>query len=64
VIAPEHRKEPPRVRVLAFLDVFDPGSKLAQRNFILGLASDGARVAANAFAVIDDETVSHRALKC
>jgi hypothetical protein len=59
VVAPEYREEPASVRVFALLDVLDPGAKRAKRNFVLGFASYRARVAADAFAMVNNKAVFH-----
>ena len=53
MVASHHREEAARVGVLAFLDVLDPGAKRAERDFVLGLASDCAGVTANALSMVD-----------
>jgi hypothetical protein len=59
VIAPEHGKETASVWILTLLDVLDPGPERAERDFVLGLASDCACVTADAFAMVYDEAVFH-----
>jgi len=59
VIASEHGKESASVGILTLLYVLDPGSESAERNFVLGLASDCASVTADAFAMVYDEAVFH-----
>lgn len=59
VIAPEHGKETASVWILTLLYVLDPGPESAERDFVLGLASDSARVTADAFAMVYDEAVFH-----
>ena len=59
MVAPQHREEPASIRVLALLDIFDPGAKRAERNLVLRLASDRARVTADALAMVYDKTVFH-----
>src|SRR5262245_48607627 len=59
VIAAEHREEASRVWILALLDVLDPGSKGAERDFVFGFAGDRAGVTSDALAVVDDEAVFH-----
>jgi len=44
---------------LAFLDVFDSRAVDSERDVVLFLAGDGARMAADAAVVIDDEAVAH-----
>ncbi len=47
------------IRELTELGVFDRRPEVADRNVVLGLASDGAGVAADAPRLIDDEAVLH-----
>jgi hypothetical protein len=57
MIAPHHGEQTPRIWKRAFFDVFDPCPIHADRNLMLGFASDRASVAANTATIIDDETV-------
>ena len=50
------------IRENTFLYVFDPGAIHSDRHVILCLARDGAGMATNALAIIDDESVFHREL--
>jgi hypothetical protein len=59
VVAAHHRKEAPRVGILAFLDVLDPGAKRSKWDFVFRFASYGASVAADALAMVDEEAVFH-----
>jgi len=59
MIAPEHGEKPASVWILTLLYVLDPGPESAERDFVLGLASDCARVTADAFAMVYDEAVFH-----
>jgi hypothetical protein len=59
VITARHLKHAPRARELSLFHVLDPGAIYAQGHVILGLARNGAGMAADAFPVIDDEAVSH-----
>jgi hypothetical protein len=59
VIAPQDGKEPVSVGILALLNVLDPGSESAKGDFVFGFTGDGARVTANAFAMVYDEAVFH-----
>src|SRR5262249_12869566 len=59
VVAAHHGEVAPRVGEGAFLDVLDPRAVDPEGNLILLLAGDGARVAADAFALIDHEAVAH-----
>ena len=59
VIATKHGEGSPGVRIVALLDVFDPGSIGAQRHFILGLARDRASVAADTSPMVYYESVFH-----
>ena len=59
VIAPHYREQPTRVRKLALLDVLDPRPVNADRHLVLGLARDGAGMAADTLPVIDNKAVVH-----
>lgn len=59
MIAALHRKNTPRVGKLPLFDVLHPGSIDADRKVVLLLASDCARVASDAFPIVDDKTVIH-----
>jgi len=63
VIAAKDREESPGVGVLALFDVFNPGAKGSQRDFVFGFASYGARVAADAFAMVYDKAVFHLTMR-
>ena len=43
----------------SLLDVLHPGAVYGEGNVVLGFAGDGAGMAADALAVVDDESVSH-----
>ena len=60
VIAAHYRKQPPRIRKSSFLDILDPSSIYADRNFMFGFTGDSTRVAADALSVIDYEAEIHR----
>jgi hypothetical protein len=60
MVAASDLEEPASVGIFALLNVLDPGAVHAQRHLVLGLAGDGASVAPNALAIIDDESVIHR----
>ena len=57
LIAQNREEEPLRVRERALLDRLDPAAVDADRDVVLGLARDRARVAADAFPQIDGEPV-------
>jgi len=59
MIAAGDLKNAASVRERSFLDVLYPSAIDAERNMIFGFAGNGAGVAADALAVIDDESVSH-----
>ncbi len=59
VIAPHDAHLAGRGRVLALLHVLDPRTELADWNVVLGLAGDGAGVAADARPLINGEAISH-----
>ena len=58
VVAAEHREVAPRVREGPPLDVLDPGAERAERHLVLLFARDGARVTADAAALVDHEAVA------
>jgi hypothetical protein len=64
VVTPEHGKKTASRRVLASLDVFDPGAERADRDFVFAFTCYSAGVTANAFAVIDQESVFHQRETC
>ena len=59
MVAARNLEDAPRIGVKALLDVLHPGAVHADRYLIFGLARDGAGVASDAFAVVDDEAVFH-----
>lgn len=59
MITAHHAEQPSRVGKLAFLDVLDPRPIYSDGDLMLGLAGDRAGMAADTFAVIDDETKIH-----
>ena len=59
MIAARDLKNTPRIGKQSLLDVFHPGPIHADSNVILGFARNGAGVASDALAVIDDEAVLH-----
>jgi len=59
VVASEHREKSSSIRIDALFDVFDPSTKGAQWHLVFGLAGDCARVTADTFAMVYDETVFH-----
>src|SRR5262245_34740151 len=56
MIAAHHTEQPAVVRKLAFFDVLHPRAIDANGNLMLAFAGHGTGVAANAFAVIDQES--------
>ena len=62
MIAARDLKNATRIRIRALLNIFNPRTIDAQRNMIFGFARDGAGMAANTFAVIDDKPVFHQSL--
>ena len=56
VIAAKNGEEAPGVGVLAFFDLLHPRSKGTEGNVVFRLARDSARVAADAFSVVDCES--------
>ncbi len=59
LVAPKYGKVPADIRELTDLSVLDRRPEVADRNVVLGLASDGAGVAAYAPRLIDDEPILH-----
>ena len=59
VVAAVHLEDASHVRKSSLLHVFDPGPVDAQWDSILGFACHRTGVAADALAVVDDESVSH-----
>jgi len=62
VIAPENGEKSPSIRIFSFLNVLHPGAKRTERDFVFSLASNCARVAADAFAMIDYKAVFHQVM--
>ena len=59
MVAAEHREVPARVRVVAFLDVLDPGAIHAHRDVVFFFTGNRAGVTADAAVLIDDKSVAH-----
>ena len=59
MIAPHYGKQPAGIGKSSLLNIFDPSTVYANRNFMLGLAGDGTRMAADTLSVIDDEAKIH-----
>jgi hypothetical protein len=59
VIATGNLKDAAGVGEGSLLDVLDPGAIDGERDVVFSLARNGASVAADALAVIDDKSVSH-----
>ena len=55
VVAPQDREQPAAVGVLTLLDVLQPGAVDAEGHLVLGLAGNGARMAADAAVLVDEE---------
>ena len=55
-----HLKMAAIIRESSRLYIFDPGTIDAKRHLVLALAGGGTGVAANALAIVDDETVVHK----
>ena len=64
VIAAQHGKMSPRIRIVSLLDVFHPSPVYADGDVVFFLARHRARMAADALAQIDDKPVvrHHRGL--
>jgi hypothetical protein len=63
VVASHYRKQPARVGKGALFDVLDPSAIYADRHLVFGLTGDSARMAADAFTVVDNEAEIHRRAK-
>src|SRR5207245_11310153 len=61
VVAAEHGEGAPRVRESPPFDVLDPGAEDAEGHLVLLFARHGARVTADAAALVDHEAVAHAA---
>jgi hypothetical protein len=59
VIAAQDGKMPADVGERPLIDAFDPCSKAAERDLVLGFAGNGARMAADAATIVDDKTIIH-----
>jgi hypothetical protein len=59
MIAAHDRKQAARVGKFALFDVLHPGAIDPDRHVVLGFAGDGTGMAADAFAIIDDEPEVH-----
>ncbi len=59
LVTPKYGKVPADIGELTELGVLDRRPEVADRNVVLGLASDGAGVAADAPRLIDDEAILH-----
>src|SRR5712691_8076540 len=59
VVAAIDKEKAARVRELALFNIFDPGAVDADRDIVLGFASDSAGMAADAFPLVDDECIFH-----
>ena len=57
MVATHHAEMAAGMRKLTFFDVLDPGAEDAKRDIVLFLASNCARVAADAPVMIDYEAV-------
>jgi hypothetical protein len=60
VVATHHRKQATSVGKLSFFDLFDPRSVNADGDLMLTFTSSRASMAADALAVVDDESVFHK----
>src|SRR5579864_3579310 len=59
VITSSHLKHAPGIRKNTLLYIFHPRAVYRERHMVLGLARHGARVAADALPIVNDEPVSH-----
>jgi hypothetical protein len=59
VVAAQHRKMAPGIRVHALFDVFDPGPIHPQRDVVFFFASHRAGMTADAAMLIDEKSVTH-----
>jgi hypothetical protein len=63
MIAPHYRKKAPRIRETSLFNILYPRTINADRNLMFGFAGNGARVAADALSVIDNEAKIHNGAK-
>ena len=57
MVAPHHRKQPARIRILPFLDIFHPGSVDTHRNLMLTFAGNRTGVTADTTSIVNNKTV-------
>lgn len=62
MIATHDREVASNRRKCAFFDILDPGPIDPNRDFVLCLACNRARMATDTLSVVDDETISHQEL--
>jgi hypothetical protein len=60
VIATGYLKHTPGIGKRSLLHILYPGAVHSKWNTVFSFAGDGAGMAANALAIVDDEPVSHR----
>jgi hypothetical protein len=59
VIAAQHGKMSPRIRIVSFLDVFHPSPVYADGDVVFFLARHRARMAADASVLVYKKSVAH-----
>ena len=59
MIASQDAKNAPRIRIVPFFRLFDPGAIHTYRYIMFTLTSNGASMATNTFSVVDDKAVFH-----
>lgn len=62
MITAQHGKETARIRVFAFLNIFDPGAISADWYFVFRFAGNRAGMATNTFAVVNQKSDFHKQL--
>jgi hypothetical protein len=62
VVAAGHLKVAASIGKFTLFNIFDPGTIDAKRDFVFGFAGRAAGMAANAFAMVDQEAVIHSLL--
>ncbi len=59
MIAAQHGEVPPRVRIMSFFDVFNPGPVNTDGDIVFFFAGYGARMTADATVLVDEKSVAH-----
>ena len=64
MVTAQNGERPARSRIFPLLNIFHPRAVDADGNLVFRFAGNGARVAANAFSIVDDEAVVHSDRLC